>query len=75
MVELLKDLLEERAGAPALPTPLPSISETVSNVALTDVWVEADMWEVVWYLRRSRSLFLEPQYRSLFPDSKPEGLA
>ncbi|CAE7194767.1 unnamed protein product [Symbiodinium sp. CCMP2456] len=75
MVELLKDLLEERAGCPALPTPLPSIVETCSSVAWTDVWVEADMWEVLVYLRGSRSLSLESQHRGLFPDSLPEGLA
>ena len=75
MVELLKDLLQERAGAPALPKPLPSIVETVNSVAWKEVWVEADMWEVLVYLRGSRSLCLEPEYRSPFPDSIPEGLA
>ena len=75
MLALLNELMENKSGAPLLPESLPEVPEILEGMAFTELWAEAEMAEVVRYLRGGRGLQLPPQYRSLFPDSLPAGMA
>ena len=73
LVSLFNELVDEKAGVPSLPDPLPSISEMCDSATFADMWEEADMGEVVAYLRGGKGLRLSAEYRSLFPEVLPRG--
>ena len=73
LVSLFNELVDDKKGVPSLPEPLPSVREMCESTTFADMWEEADMGEVVAYLRGGKGLQLSAEYRSLFPAVLPRG--
>ena len=58
LVSLYNDLVGDKLGVPNLPDDVPSVPDILDSMALSDVWEEAEMGQVVQYLRAGTSLSL-----------------
>ena len=73
LVSLYNDLVGDKLGVPNLPNDVPPVPDILDSMALSDVWEEAEMGQVVQYLSSGTSLSLPTEYRRLFPEAMPRG--
>ena len=72
-VSIFNDLLGHKLGMPDLPEEVPGVVEICESMTFQDLWEEADMGEVIRYLRGGQGLRLPAEYRRLFPAALPRG--
>ena len=73
MVSLYNELVDTRQAVPGLPEEPGTIAGIVGSMTFADMWEEAQMGEVVQYVRGGKGLKVPSEYRDLFPEALPRG--
>lgn len=61
------DLVNNKLGMPCLPDVLPSAIQTFTQMSFEDVWQEANVVDVVHWLRGGRGLAIPNEWRPVLP--------